>query len=121
MSWLWVAIGGAAGAWMRHTLGVMLVQRFPQAIPWPTWLINVIGSFLLGFVIGCASMLPEFLVHLLAIGFCGAFTTFSTFGVEALKLWQTRNAFYFGAYILSTAIATTVVAALGLVAGKAVL
>ncbi|WP_028596052.1 fluoride efflux transporter FluC [Paenibacillus assamensis] len=121
MSWLWIAIGGAAGAWSRYTLGAWLGQRCSQAVPWPTWFINVSGSYLLGFIIGCASILPEFLVHLLAIGFCGAFTTFSTFGVEALKLWESRNTFYFGVYILSTAIATTVVAALGLAAGKALL
>ncbi|TVX94471.1 fluoride efflux transporter FluC [Paenibacillus agilis] len=121
MSLLWVAFGGAAGAWLRYTVGAWLGQRFSQAISWPTWIINVTGSFLLGFIMGCASILPGFLVQLLAIGFCGAFTTFSTFGVEALTLWLNRNYFNFLMYILITAIATTVVAAIGLAAGKAIL
>ncbi|MCR8845981.1 fluoride efflux transporter CrcB [Paenibacillus sp. SC116] len=121
MNWLWVALGGAAGAWLRYTVGAWFGQRFSQAIPWPTWIINVTGSFLLGFIIGCASILPEFLFNLLAIGFCGAFTTFSTFGIEALKLWLNKNYFNFLIYILISVIVTTAVAAIGLAAGKALL
>lgn len=88
---LLVALGGAAGALSRY-----LVQHFAQSwgsfdFPWSTWLINIGGCLLIGWVMGLSSqengMSAEW-KYLLATGFCGGFTTFSAFGWENFQLIQ---------------------------------
>jgi CrcB protein len=81
----WVALGGAVGSVARALIGSALHARFP----WATLLVNVAGSLLIGWLmarIGTAE--PENAAHLqslLVVGFCGGFTTFSTFS------WQTLD------------------------------
>ena len=82
---LWIALGGAVGSVARAAIGWALHARFP----WATLLVNVTGSLLIGWLmtrIGTAE--PENAAHLqslLVVGFCGGFTTFSTFS------WQTLD------------------------------
>ncbi len=90
-----VALGGALGALARYAVGTWVQGRLPQSsFPWGTFVINTTGSFVLGFV---ATLLTErYLVSphwrpLVAIGFVGAYTTFSTFEYETARLqssWQ---------------------------------
>ena len=86
-----VAVAGALGALARYGLGILLG---PQAFPVATLTVNAVGSLALGFVTamvvargGAAS--PA--VVALSVGFLGAFTTFSTFCVEALELLQSGH------------------------------
>ena len=106
-----VAIGGAFGALARFgctQVGALFVGR-------DTWIatlgINVFGSFALGVIAGLIGRRGEhwpLLNSLLAIGFLGAFTTFSTYAVETLRLWQD------GRVLIGVAFAVgSVVAALG--------
>ncbi len=98
MSWMAVALGGAAGSLLRYWLGLLL--NLPG---WPagTWFANVIGSFCIGFlyVLGKQKgwISPQ-LYLLLATGVLGGFTTFSTFSLEvvtfALQGQLTRAVFY---------------------------
>ncbi len=86
---LWVGLGGAAGAMLRAWLS--LVMTHPgQFLPWSTLLANVAGSLLLGVVFAVETHTRGFLHpharDLLAIGFCGGFTTFSTFSLQTLIL-----------------------------------
>lgn len=86
LSPLAVFLGGGAGAvsrWgvNRWFVGTAWVDHFP----WPTFLVNVLGSFLLGVLFAVARDRPGWYA-LLGTGFCGGFTTFSTFSVELLKL-----------------------------------
>jgi len=84
---LYIAVGGALGSLGRYLLGMSL-QR-PGEFPTGTLVVNVLGSFLVGFIVRFAiettQVTPE-LRAFLVIGFCGGFTTFSTFAWEVLAL-----------------------------------
>lgn len=87
---IFVALGGILGALSRYYLSIALTDRFGAAFPWATLCINVTGSFLLAVITTLAAertgLVPPELRLFLAVGFCGAYTTFSTFGVETFSL-----------------------------------
>jgi fluoride exporter len=78
-----VLLGGAAGAPLRYLADRTVQRRFGGRFPWGTWSVNVSGSFVLGTVLASG---PDWLVALAGTGFCGALTTFSTFGYETVRL-----------------------------------
>jgi CrcB protein len=87
VSWLLVALGGGAGAAARFGVSQALAGR--DGFPWATFAINVAGSLLLGILMGAFPSGDAWRVRaLLAAGFCGGFTTFSTFSYETLVLLQ---------------------------------
>lgn len=88
MTALAVAVGGGIGAWCRYALGGAIAERHQRLFPVETLVINVLGSLLLGAVVGLASSghLSNQAVTWAGTGFCGAFTTFSTFTFETLRL-----------------------------------
>ncbi len=84
----WVALGGALGSVARVLVGLALTSRFP----WATLLVNVSGSLLIGWLItrigpGDTAAAVS-LRNLLVAGFCGGFTTFSTFSWQTLDQMQ---------------------------------
>jgi fluoride exporter len=107
MLYLYLAIGGVAGTLARHGLGGWVYSVAGTYFPWGTLAVNLLGSLLLGFLSRAtqvASLSPD-LRSLLTVGFCGAFTTFSTFSYETVVLLQegavARAAFYaFGSVLL---------------------
>ena len=78
-----VGTGGAIGALLRHW---MYLQFSSERFPWPTLAVNVLGSF----VFGLATFLGagESAIQFVGIGICGAFTTFSSFSVETVQLYE---------------------------------
>jgi len=100
MVFLCVALGGAAGAMARFGLGGWVHARQPH-FPWATLAINVSGAFLLGFALPFLAPHP-LLRALLATGFLGAYTTFSTFGLETALLLQSRRRLDAATYVLAT-------------------
>jgi CrcB protein len=84
MTWLLVALGAAAGAPLRYLMDRAIQARYRTGLPWGTFAVNVTGSFVLGLVAGSTTD-PE-LLALLGSGLCGAFTTFSTFSYETVRL-----------------------------------
>ncbi len=84
----WIALGGALGAVGRAAVGLALPTRFP----WATLVVNVAGSLLIGWILvrfgGTDSPASARLVNLGAVGFCGGFTTFSTFSWQTLEQMQ---------------------------------
>ncbi|MFC3040446.1 fluoride efflux transporter CrcB [Virgibacillus xinjiangensis] len=82
-----VGIGGSLGAGARFYLGGLLNNRW-GVFPAGTWLVNIMGSLLLGMMVGLHTqgLIPGWLWVLGGAGFCGAFTTFSTFGHETVLL-----------------------------------
>ena len=85
---LWIALGGAVGSVARALVALSLPARFP----WATLVVNVAGSLLIGWLmarLGPAESGPTAaLRNLLAVGFCGGFTTFSTFSWQTLEQMQ---------------------------------
>jgi len=79
-----VGTGGVLGAWCRHLLG----ERIETSLA-DTLTVNVAGSFLLGLLLTFPETDPLFL--LAGVGFCGAFTTFSTFAFETVRLFETGD------------------------------
>ncbi|NGM68399.1 CrcB family protein [Natronolimnobius sp. AArcel1] len=78
-----VGIGGAIGAVLRH---LVYLQVSSERFPWPTLAVNVIGSFVFALAIFAGA--GESTIQLVGIGACGAFTTFSSFSVETVQLWE---------------------------------
>jgi CrcB protein len=92
--YLAVAAGGAAGAAARYFLGGTILSRVAPPFPVATFVINVTGSFVLGFFLTVAAERAHFGPHLrlaVAVGFVGAYTTFSAFEYETLRLAEERG------------------------------
>ncbi|WP_049920049.1 fluoride efflux transporter FluC [Halobiforma nitratireducens] len=78
-----VGTGGAIGAVFRH----WVYLRFSsEGFPWPTLLVNVLGSFVFGLAVFAGA--GESTIQLLGIGACGSVTTFSSFSVETVQLYE---------------------------------
>ncbi|ABU82101.1 fluoride efflux transporter CrcB [Ignicoccus hospitalis] len=94
---VWVAVGGALGAIVRY----FFYKFVPQVYDFPlaTFLVNVVASFLLGFIIGAFEAKPwgQQLKLALATGFCGALSTFSTFAADNYILL--RSSKYITAFV----------------------
>ncbi|MBL8642742.1 MAG: fluoride efflux transporter CrcB [Rhodospirillaceae bacterium] len=86
MAYLWVALGGAAGSVARYGVGQWSAMALGEGFPWGTLIVNVVGSFIIGVVTATSS--ASDLRLLLAVGFCGGFTTFSAFSIQTLSLIQ---------------------------------
>ncbi len=86
-----VAIGGAAGAVMRWLVASGVQKMAGGAFPWGTFAVNALGSFLLGFLFVWLierSTASELVRLAITVGFLGAFTTFSTYSLESVRLLQ---------------------------------
>ncbi len=92
-AWLVVGLAGAFGAMSRHAVDIGLRRWFPKGPSIGILVANILGSFVLGIVVGVVATqrLDENLRLGVAAGFCGAFTTFSTFAAELVDLVNDRN------------------------------
>ncbi|MFC8536498.1 fluoride efflux transporter FluC [Streptomyces sp. NPDC057249] len=102
--WLLVLAGGLVGAPVRYLLGVDAKFRLHSAFPWGTLAANAGAALILGFVAEAATDgdLGTRLNLLLATGFCGALSTWSTFSYELLTLNSARRLGLAAAYLLIT-------------------
>jgi CrcB protein len=114
---LLVLIGGAIGAPLRYLTDQAVQRRRRTAFPWGTWTVNVIGSFVLGLV---AAAGPTWVVTLVGTGFCGALTTFSTFGYETVRLAEEGDTAGAVANVAGSLAAGLAAAALGWALGAVV-
>lgn len=87
---LLVAVGAAVGAPLRYLTDVLIQRRHDTVFPWGTLAVNTVGSFLVGLIVALAAggRVDDQLVAGVGIGFCGALTTFSTFGYETVRLLE---------------------------------
>jgi len=115
----WIAFGSALGGAARYSLGGFVQRWSDGEFPYGTLAVNVIGSLLLGFLVRYAletQALSTEVRAFLTIGFCGGFTTFSTFSFESATMLErgewTRLAVYAGLSLLLTIVAALAGAAL---------
>jgi len=104
---LYIAAGGLIGTLSRYYLQGWIQQRAGSTFPLGTLVINLAGSLVLGFVLrlatGATVISPEWRAAL-TIGFCGAFTTMSTFSYEGVRLLGDGEYWYAGLYIGGTVV-----------------
>lgn len=100
VSFLLVGLGGGIGALSRLLFSTLAKKAWGNNFPWGTFLINIIGSFLLGLAAG--HNLDGGIKLLFMTGMIGAFTTFSTFNYEAVTLLKSKKNFRFFVYVAGT-------------------
>ncbi|MED5271524.1 MAG: fluoride efflux transporter CrcB [Candidatus Thermoplasmatota archaeon] len=109
---LLVAIGGALGASLRY----LVILWIPtEGFPWSTLSVNLIGSFILGIIIGFSTnqLLDEKTTLMIATGVLGAFTTMSTYSMDTITLWENEKILAI-LYIIATAIIGPILALIGM-------
>ena len=121
---LYVALGSAIGGVSRYLLGGLVQRMLDTTFPAGTLLVNVSGSFLLGAIIRYAletpSLTPEVRAFL-TIGFCGGYTTFSTFSYETMALLEDGEWARAGVYITASVILSLIATFLGLALARQVI
>ena len=110
---IFIALGGASGAVSRHLLANWVHSLWEGKMPLGTLLVNVLGSFLVGIVY--VMVVERHLMHpdwrgVLMVGFLGAFTTFSTFSLETIVLFEAGHAMQAVGYMLGSAVLCVLVA-----------
>ncbi|MDO5697854.1 MAG: fluoride efflux transporter CrcB [Dermatophilus congolensis] len=118
MSLLLVMLGGAAGAPARFLVDRAVMRGRSGVMPWGTFAVNVIGSFVLGLVVGAG--VPQTWRLLLGTGFCGALTTYSTFSFENVRLLQEGRSEIALANTAASLAATSAAVGAGLLLGSVV-
>lgn len=102
--YFWIAVGSAGGGIARYWCSGVVARLIGETFPWGTLLVNVIGSFVIGFIATLTA--PDGRVFIgstarLAImsGFCGGYTTFSSFSIQTLSLLNDGEFLYAGANV----------------------
>lgn len=117
-SLLLVALGGAVGSAGRYLVSLI----GGTSLPWGTFAVNIVGSLLIGFLTGMLGkgiLSPEMKL-LLITGFCGGFTTFSTFAAESLSMMKVGDVVLTALYIGASVVVGIVAVWLGMQASTAI-
>ena len=123
MSILAIALGGALGAVCRYLLGNAVSKAVGSALPWGTFLINLGGCFAMGLLMTLIverELLPAAWRLFLCVGLLGGFTTFSSFGYEALMLLLKGNIAAAAGYAGGSVILGMLAAGAGVLAARLV-
>jgi fluoride exporter len=113
---LMVIVGAVIGAPTRYLTDRLVQSRHDTGFPWGTFTVNVVGSFVLGFVTGATA--SPVVTALVGTGFCGALTTYSTFGYETVQLAAGRSVLFAAFNALGSVVAGLGAAGLGLALGR---
>jgi len=117
---LWVGLGGFVGANARYFLGLWVATRFGTTFPYGTFIINITGSFILGLIMGTLEghVLSPVVRLSAGIGFVGAYTTFSTWTYETLRLIENGSVLLATVNLLGSVLAGLLAAVGGLATGR---
>ncbi|MBC8301511.1 MAG: fluoride efflux transporter CrcB [Pelagibacterales bacterium] len=119
-NFLLVFIGGGFGSGLRYIIGRYLNSSL-GSFPVGTFTVNIIGSLLIGLILGYAAKensLNQNQVLLLATGFCGGFTTFSAFAHENFQLLKTGDIMQFSIYTISSIVVGLIAVFIGIYIAK---
>ena len=120
-NYMLVCIGAATGGAARYWTSNIVYKYFPVTMPFGTLAVNVIGSFIIGFVMfyldGNELISPQMRI-LLTTGFCGGLTTFSTFSFETIKLLKDSEYLLAGANVLLNVVLSFAAVFLAYILGK---
>jgi len=120
VNYVWIGLGAVAGATARYALSGYIARLFSASFPYGTLIINITGSLVLGFFLVLAGermLLDPRWRLLVAIGFCGSYTTFSSYAFETFAAMESgqwtmmalnivgNNALCLGAVVIGAAIA----------------
>ncbi len=105
MSYLWIAVGGALGSVARFWCSGLAARHFGETFPWGTLLVNVAGSFAIGFFAALTApdgrwLVPSRFREFFMIGVCGGYTTFSSFSIQTLSLVEDGEWFRAGTNVV---------------------
>jgi CrcB protein len=118
---LFVAAGGAIGSVTRYLVGGWIANRFGAAFPYGTFVINVTGSFIIGFFLAFAqerAALSPYWRLFFAVGFVGGYTTFSTFEYEGIRLLQDGEMLLASVYLIGSVVTGGIAVFGGIVLGS---
>lgn len=117
MLYLYVAVGGAFGSLMRFIVMSWISGWAGKEFPYATLIVNILGSFLLGIMVGVFAVLVprgRELHALIAVGALGGFTTFSTFSLDLYMLMERSQFFEAAAYVLLSVFTSVIALFLGM-------
>ncbi len=118
---LLIGLGGGGGSILRYLTTVAVNRLWPATFPWGTFTVNMAGSFLVGILVGFfGRQLPvnTDVRFLLITGFCGGYTTFSTFASENISLLQSGQSLTAFAYMAGSLLAGLLAVWIGLFLGS---
>lgn len=105
-SYFWIAVGTGLGGVLRVWCGEISATLTGDIVPWGTMFVNILGSFIIGLFAmltapGSRFLVPPIFRQFVMVGFCGGYTTFSSFSLETMEFMQRGEWLYASASILS--------------------
>jgi CrcB protein len=124
VTYLWIAIGSALGGVARYGCSSLMAHWIGETFPWGTLLVNVVGSFVIGLFVGMTGPDGRLLASpdlrlFVTVGFCGGYTTFSSFSLQTLNLLRDGDVLRAGMNVLASVSLCMLAVWLGYVAAAA--
>lgn len=108
-AYLWIAVGSALGGVARYWCSGVAARLIGETFPWGTLIVNVVGSFIIGFFATLTAPDGRVFVgstarQFVMVGFCGGYTTFSSFSLQTLNLINDGEWLYVGANVAGSVV-----------------
>jgi CrcB protein len=125
ITYLWIALGGALGSMARYGCSSLVAGAIGETFPWGTLVINVVGSFVIGFFATLTGpdgrvMVATDVSRFVMVGICGGYTTFSSFSLQTLNLVRGGDMLAAGANVVASVVACLFAVWLGHVGAAAI-